>query len=63
MIENISYAVFWNSKDSENEFQTSWFTLHEEAQERYDRISKCPNARNVRMVRRVEQLEVVQKDW
>lgn len=63
MTETISYAVFWSTKNSDNEYCSRWYDLHEEAQLKYDCIRKNPHCGKVRMVRRVEQLEVVQQDW
>ena len=63
MTENISYSVFWTTKDSETEYQSPWYNLHEEAQVVYDGLANHSRCGKVRMVRRVEQLEVVQQDW
>ena len=63
MSDNISYAVYWNTKDSGEEFTTQWYALHEQAQLAYDRISKSPNCGKIRMVKRYEQFELVQQNW
>lgn len=63
MSDNISYAVFWNTKESGEEFHTEWYTLHEQAQYAYDRIRKSPNCGKIRMVKRYEQFELVQQNW